>query len=81
VRVTVRYFAAHRDIAGAAEECAELPDGATVSALLAELQRLHPGLGDLRAETLVSVNGGVGAEGTVLRDGDVVSVLPPLSGG
>lgn len=77
----VTYFIAHRDAAGVDEERIELPEGATVAALLEELVRRHPALAALARDTVVSVNKGVGSERTVLRDGDEVALIPPVSGG
>ena len=81
MRVTVTFFAAIRDAAGAPEERVELPDGATVDGLLRELHRAHPALRALAEDTLVSVNRGLGSGTTVLRDGDAVAMFPPLAGG
>ena len=81
MRVTVTFFATMRDAAGIAEERVELPEGGTVDGLLLELRRAHPALRALEGDTLVSVNGGACAGETVLRDGDSVALLPPLSGG
>jgi molybdopterin synthase sulfur carrier subunit len=81
LRVTVAFFAAMRDAAGTPEESVELPDGTTVDGLLQELHRVHPTLRALADDTLVSVNRGLGAVTTVLRDGDAVALFPPLAGG
>lgn len=81
MRVTVTFFAAMRDAAGTPEERVELPSGATVDGLLRELHRAHPALRALAGDTLVSVNRGLGAGATVLRDGDSVALFPPLAGG
>ncbi len=81
MHVVVTYFIAHRDAAGVDEERVALPDGATVAALLEELVRLHPALAALARDTVVSVNKGMGLEGTVLRDGDEVALIPPVAGG
>ena len=81
MRVTVTFFAAIRDAAGTPEERVELPDGSTVDGLLRELHRAHPALRALADDTLVSVNRGLGAGTTVLRDGDAVALFPPLAGG
>jgi len=80
-RLRVTYFIAHRDAAGVEEERVELPEGATVAALLEELVRRHPGLAALADDTVVSVNKGMGLAGTVLRDGDEVALIPPVEGG
>ena len=81
MRVIVRYFAAHKDFTGVAEEQIEVPDGSTVSALLDHLFAIHPELEGLRRDTMVSVNRGVGTDDIVLKEGDDVALFPPISGG
>ena len=81
MEVRVRYFAAHKEVAGLSEETVEVPDGTTVGELVGHLVELHPDLEGLRRDTVVSVNRGVGSEGTVLKDGDDVALFPPIQGG
>jgi molybdopterin converting factor subunit 1 len=81
VEVQVRYFAAHREVAGLSEETLEVPEGTTVDELVDRLVERHPDLEALRGDTVVSVNRGVGSKGTVLREGDDVALFPPIQGG
>ena len=81
MHVRVTYFIAHRDAAGLDGERIELPEGATVAALLEELARRHPALEALARDTVVSVNKGLGLGSTVLRDEDEVALIPPVAGG
>jgi len=79
--VTVRLFAALRERAGVDRIVLEnLRDGATMSELKVELARRHPELG-----SLAHVAGVVGTtyanDARVLRVGDDVALLPPVSGG
>ncbi|GAA1778577.1 MULTISPECIES: MoaD/ThiS family protein [Agromyces] len=79
--VTVRYFAAAADAAGAEEERLELPDGATVGHLRDELAERY-GVAMQR----VLQNGSFLVDGTVERDpatalGAAVDILPPFAGG
>jgi sulfur-carrier protein len=81
--VTVLYFAALRDLAGMAEE--QLDVGAdselSVSALLFELERRHAGLQGRLDAVRVAVNEEFTERGTMLRGGEVVALIPPVSGG
>jgi molybdopterin converting factor subunit 1 len=81
VEVRVRYFAAHKEVAGLSEETLEVPEGTTVDELMGRLVELHPDLQGLRRDTVVSVNRGVGSRGTVLKEGDDVALFPPIQGG
>lgn len=81
MRLTVQLFAALRERAGVARlELHDLPDALDVAALKLELERRRPQLGALQ-----HVRGVLGTsyvrDDTALHDGDVVSLLPPVSGG
>jgi molybdopterin converting factor subunit 1 len=92
VRVKVLYFGVLRDRFGAADEAAELPEGATVGGLL-ELLRAQTSNSGMANRTVnaqdeqlwrslaVAVNREYGSTSIVLRDGDEVALLPPVSGG
>jgi len=81
VRVDVLYFAAAREAAGPASETIDLEAGATVAALLAHVVRLHPPLAPLERALAVAVDERFATRDVVLRDGAVVALLPPASGG
>ncbi len=81
MKVTVRYFAAHKEATGVVDEVLDVPDGTTVAELMEELMRQHPDLVDLRRDTVISVNKGVGAGDIGLKEGDDVALFPPISGG
>lgn len=81
MRVTVRLFARLRDLAGTSELVRELAPGATVRQLWIELAAEFPEF--TRYERVVSsaVNADYARMQDVLRDGDEVAFLPPVSGG
>lgn len=81
MKVTVRYFAAHKEATGVADEVLDVPDGTTVAELMEELMRQHPDLVDLRRDTVISVNKGIGNNAISLKEGDDVALFPPISGG
>ncbi len=81
MEVRVRYFAAHKELSGVSEETVQVPDGSTVNDLVELLLSMHPDLADIRKDTMVSVNRGVGSGGLVLKDGDDVALFPPIQGG
>jgi molybdopterin converting factor small subunit len=92
VRVKVLYFGVLRDWFGTSDEVAELADGSTVGGLL-ELLRgrtskhsMGSGAESSLDERLwrslaVAVNREYGSASIILRDGDEVALLPPVSGG
>ncbi|HUX45512.1 MAG TPA: molybdenum cofactor biosynthesis protein MoaE [Terracidiphilus sp.] len=79
MRVRILPFGMLKDSLGAAERPVELPEGATVGDLLAELQAQHAPL-TLRG-IAVSVNAEYATAAQALREGDEVGLLPPVSGG
>jgi molybdopterin converting factor subunit 1 len=91
VRVKVLYFGMLKDQFGAAEEQVELPGEGNVGELLGLLRgRTSNSAMDKRAEcardelwrsVAVAVNREYAQSSTVLRDGDEVALLPPVSGG
>ena len=81
IRVSVKLFAVLRDRAGTAEVTLELPDGATVAAAGRALVERLPALHDLTKQAAYAVNREYAGRETVLRDGDEVAVIPPVSGG
>jgi molybdopterin converting factor subunit 1 len=81
MHVTVRYFAGHRDITGAAEEQLELDQGATLGALWELLIARYPRLAAYSGRLLYAVNEEYGTLETELSDGDEIAFIPPVSGG
>jgi len=65
---------------GSAGEELDVPDGLSVEALLEKVNMNHEFLRDMN-RILVAVNGEYVDRGTVLEDGDVVTLFPPVSGG
>jgi len=78
--ITVKFFAVYRDLMGKSEIMLDAGSGLTVAALYAQLldSRVDP---RLRAVTLFAVNEQYVPEDTVVRDGDRVAFIPPVSGG
>jgi molybdopterin converting factor subunit 1 len=81
VRVKLLYFGVMRDWFEVSDETLELMDGATVGGLLDLLRPRTPGDDRLWRSLAVAVNREYSSPGLVLRDGDEVALLPPVSGG
>jgi molybdopterin converting factor subunit 1 len=87
--VKVLFFASARDATGGIKEIPEfeiLPtqaeEAVTTKHLIAKLEELYPALNFERDQIAIAVNQAyvTGAE-TVLKQGDEVALLPPISGG
>ena len=87
MKVRVKYFARFRELAGASEEIVELPDGAKIKDLIEIIKERHPKFRDEvfeqseDADVNVSRNGSYVSFDEELKDGDVVALFPPASGG
>lgn len=80
--ITVLYFAALRDLAGTSEEQLDLPHGELdVAALLGLLEQRLPALRGRLGAVRVAVNEEFTELTTVLRGGETVALIPPVSGG
>lgn len=81
--VSVLYFAVLRDLAGVAEEQVPLPSAssAPVSELLRALEHAHEGLRGRLESVRVAVNEEFAPVSTLLVGGEVVALIPPVSGG
>ena len=76
MEITVRLFAMLRERAGSGEVVIDLPEGARVSDALSELGSLAGGL-----PLVLAVNREYAPEDQVLRSGDELALIPPVSGG
>jgi molybdopterin synthase catalytic subunit len=81
MNVTVKLFGAVREAAGAKELSVRVPEGCAVADLRAQLARDHPIFDEFGDRLAVSVNLEIVPLDAVLRDGDEVAFLPPVSGG
>ena len=81
MRVKVRAFAALRDALGFSETSCELPEGVRVGELLGRLDEDHPAAGLIGRRFSTAVNRAFVAPDYVLKDGDELALIPPVSGG
>ncbi|HIP89547.1 MAG TPA: MoaD/ThiS family protein [Thermococcus paralvinellae] len=87
MRIKVRYFARFRELAGVDEEYLELPSGSRVGDLIEIIKKRHPRFRNEvfaqneEADVNVSRNGSYVSFDEELRDGDIVALFPPASGG
>ena len=81
MRVNVRLFAGIREAVGRTDVDIEVPEGATPEAVWQRLAAEHPVLAGRRPSLTAAVNRRYSAFDAVLRDGDEVVFVPPVSGG
>ena len=79
--VTVRYFAAVRELLGARDETIVVETTTTVAAFFAGLAQRHPELGRLKKHLRIAVNLEFAEDTDPVRPGDEVALIPPVAGG
>jgi molybdopterin converting factor subunit 1 len=81
MRVTIRLFARLRDLAGAGELVRDLPAETTIDGVWQALVADMPALKEYERTMSVALNADYSRMSTMVRDGDEVAFLPPVSGG
>jgi molybdopterin converting factor subunit 1 len=79
--VTIRLYAGLRDLVGARDIVMDLPAGATVGALRDRLGEEHPAVLPMLPVLVCAVDEEYVPAEHVLRDGEHVALIPPVSGG
>ncbi len=77
----VRFFALYRERAGGALHIFHLPPGSTVADLVSAVRRQFPGLAPGTVDIVVAVNQEYAEMDQVLKEGDEIALIPPVSGG
>jgi molybdopterin converting factor subunit 1 len=81
ITVTVKLFATLREQAGWTEQKMSASSGSTLGDLVALISEATPNLKLTGRAIYAAVNQGYAKMDHVLKDGDVVAIFPPVSGG
>jgi molybdopterin converting factor subunit 1 len=81
MRVRILFFASLRERAKMSETVEEVPDQTTVGDLWSRLCAKHESIVPMTASVSFAVNREYADRDAVLRDGDEVALIPPVSGG
>ena len=81
IKVTVKLFAVYQEAYGTSELILELPQGTSVVEVRDRLIKEHPELIQWRNVTRFGINLQFVEPETLLKDGDEVVLIPPVSGG
>ncbi len=79
--IRIKLFAVLREKAGVSEVQIEIPRQATVAAARDSLVRQFPVLAPLLSRVAFAVNLSYAGIDTILKEGDELAILPPVSGG
>ena len=81
MNITVQFFSYFKELAGCEKFTATVASGATIGELMAVIHQQFPKLEPMRKSTLVAVGVDYQDRSYVLRQGDEVSLFPPVQGG
>ena len=81
MRVTVNFYSYFRDLAGTAEATETVEAHATIADLLKQLFARFPKLEAMQNSMLIGVGLEYQKRDYQLKDGDAVSLFPPVQGG
>jgi molybdopterin synthase catalytic subunit len=81
MRINVLFFGFAHDLTGFGQEQVDIAPGETVGNLQTRYETRFPRLREVAGSLLAAVNQEVTVRSQVLRDGDEVAFLPPVSGG
>jgi molybdopterin converting factor small subunit len=77
----VQFFSYFRDLTGCAETEFDLPHGSVLQAAIESVFRTFPELRGAEKSVLAAVGLEYVSRDSVLHEGDVVSLFPPVQGG
>lgn len=81
MQIQLLFFGTVKDLAGGPGERLEVAPGATVASVLDHCVARHPKLQQFLPALAVAVNEEYASRAAALREGDVVALIPPVSGG
>jgi molybdopterin converting factor subunit 1 len=81
VRITILYFASVKDVTGIRMESIDLSKDTSIREMLSKISLIYPKLKHILNIIQISVNYKIVDLNTVLKEGDEVALLPPISGG
>jgi molybdopterin converting factor small subunit len=81
MRVTLNFYSYFKDLTGCAATQEELPEGSSLAALLEKAFARFPKLAAMKNSMLVAVGVDYQPREYILKNGDDVSLFPPVQGG
>lgn len=81
MKLRVLFFSVLRDITGTDEIELEVPDGATMGELLAQVEARWPKIAEWQGSLLLALDQTYVKRDEPLHDGGEVAIMPPVQGG
>jgi len=81
VKIKVLYFSSVKDKIKKSNEQFEIDENTTIEKLLKILKDKYPEIKDILENTMIAVNEEYKDKKYILKNNDVVAIIPPVSGG
>ncbi|MGN6555402.1 MAG: MoaD/ThiS family protein [Verrucomicrobiota bacterium] len=81
MRISVSFYSYFKELTGCESAAEELPLGSDLNELYRRLTMKFPKLAAMEKSTLIAVGVEYQPRDYLLKDGDVVSLFPPVQGG
>ena len=81
MQIIVKCFAGCREAVGASSVMLEVPSGTTVGEAFTGMTETYPALANYDSSVMLAVNREYAGRQAVLKDGDELACIPPVSGG
>ena len=81
MRVSVQFYSYFKDLTGCAQTNADVAPGSSLGLLHEQLMARFPKLSAMKKSTLLAVGVDYQPHDYALREGDEVSLFPPVQGG
>lgn len=81
MRVSVHFYSYFKDLAACAQTSETVTEGSTLAELLKVIFRRFPKMATMEKSMLVAVGVDYQLRDYILRDGDEISLFPPVQGG
>ncbi len=79
--IHVKFFSSLREVVGTRKTDLEIEVGTRASDLMDILAERYPALKDYDKQVIIAVNKEVNREDVVLKNGDEIALMPPVTGG
>lgn len=81
MQIGVQFYSYFKELTGCAQTAEVLPEGGTLEDLWGRLATRFPRLAPMQHSTLIAVGVDYQPRSYVLKEGDAVSLFPPVQGG